>query len=103
MATTGKREARLNLRLSDEARTVVAKAAETVGMSVNEYAISTLVNHSRDMLLDSGVTVLSDRDRDRVLAMLEDEDSMPNQTLIDAAQFYKKGIGRSPKKKPAAD
>ncbi|MEX0728876.1 MAG: DUF1778 domain-containing protein [Planctomycetaceae bacterium] len=90
MATAGKKDARLNLRLPDEARVVIERAAAVLGQSVEQYALSTLIMDAQTILSENAVTVLSDRDRDRLLAILDDEDSKPNQALMEAAEYYKK-------------
>lgn len=38
------------------------------------------------------VTRLSDRDRDRFLALLDDADATPNAALVEAAAGYKKHL-----------
>jgi len=40
------------------------------------------------------VTRLSDRDRDRFMALLDDVDSRPNAALTKAAESYGKHLGR---------
>ncbi len=92
MSTAREREARLNFRLPGELKAVIEKAASALGQSVSDYAISTLVRNSRSVLQQSAVTELSDRDRDRFLAAIDDTDAKPNKALIEAANRYKKRI-----------
>lgn len=88
MAAPIKREARLNVRLPDDSKAVIDAAAAVLGQTVSEYAVSTLIRHSRMVIEQESVTILSDRDRDRFIAAIDDLDAKPNQTLAAAAQRY---------------
>jgi uncharacterized protein (DUF1778 family) len=94
MATATKREARLNFRLSNDLKLVIEEAAATLGQSVSDFAVSTLAKNAREVLDSNSVTKLSARDRDRVLAALDDADRKPNKALREAAKRYKKRMGR---------
>jgi uncharacterized protein (DUF1778 family) len=93
MATQATNEARLNFRLSPDLKTLIEEAAAVLGQSVSDYAVSTLVRNSRDVLQQTQVTKLSNRDRDLFIAMLDDTDAKPNKALSEAAKRYKKRIG----------
>lgn len=88
------RAARLNFRLPAELKEVIEAAAAHLGQSVSDYALSTLVQNARGVIQQHDVTVLSNRDRDIFLALLDDADAKPNQALLDAAAKYKKHLGK---------
>lgn len=90
MATTAKNSARLNFRLPSNLKTVIEEAAASLGQSVSDFAVSTLVRSARQVIQQSNVTELSRRDRDLFLAMLENTGARPNRALRDAAARYKK-------------
>jgi len=90
---TGARDARLNFRLPTDLKEVIEEAAATLGQSVSEFAVSTLVRQARTVIEQRNVTVLGDRDRDRFIALLDDADARPNPALLKAAKRYKKHLG----------
>lgn len=90
---TGKSDARINFRLSGDLKKTIEDAAAEMGQSVSDFAISTLVQTARRILHEQQVTRLSERDRQRFVAVLDDESSQPNDALVQAAKRYKKQVG----------
>ncbi|MGA2702719.1 MAG: DUF1778 domain-containing protein [Isosphaeraceae bacterium] len=90
---TGARDARLNFRLPTDLKEVIEEAAATLGQSVSDFAVSTLVRQARTVIEQRNVTVLGDRDRDRFIALLDDAEARPNPALLKAAKRYKKHLG----------
>ncbi len=90
---TGARDARLNFRLPTDLKKVIEEAAATLGQSVSDFAVSTLVRQARTVIEQRNVTVLSNRDRDRFIALLDDAEARPNPALLKAAKRYKKQLG----------
>jgi len=90
---TGARDARLNFRLPTDLKEVIEEAAATLGQSVSDFAVSTLVRQARTVIEQRNVTVLGDRDRDRFIALLDDAEARPNPALLKAAKRYKKQLG----------
>lgn len=91
--TTETRDTRLNFRLSSDLKRVIEEAAVSLGQSVSDFAVGTLVDRARAVIDRRDVTVLSDRDRDRVIALLDDVDAVPNAALVKAAENYGKRLG----------
>ena len=83
----------LNFRLSSDLKEVIEEAAAFLGQSVSDFAISTLTQQARSVIEQRNVTVLSSRDRDRFIALLDDAEARPNAALTKAAKRYKKGLG----------
>jgi uncharacterized protein (DUF1778 family) len=90
---TGARDARLNFRLPAELKDVIEEAAASLGQSVSDFAVSTLVQQARSVIEQRNVTTLSDRDRERFIALLDDAEGRPNAALVKAAKRYKKRLG----------
>jgi uncharacterized protein (DUF1778 family) len=86
-------DARINFRLSSDLKKTIEDAAAEMGQSVSDFAISTLVQTARKILHDQQVTRLSERDRERFVAMLDEDSSLPNDALVKAAKRYKKQVG----------
>jgi uncharacterized protein (DUF1778 family) len=89
MATQTPSDARLNFRLPTEFKQTIEDAAALTGQTVSDFAISELLVSARRVIQDHDRTVLSNRDRDIFLAMLEDTDARPNAALVAAAKRYK--------------
>jgi len=81
--------ARLDVRLPGRLKNLIQEAAELNGQTVSDFVISTLSQTARRIVQQEQLTVLSDRDRDIFLNML-DADSKPNQALRRAAKWYQK-------------
>ena len=92
---TGARDARLNFRLPSDLKEVIEEAATSLGQSVSDFAVSTLVHQARSVIEQRDVTTLSDRDRGRFIALLDDAEARPNAALVKAAKRYKKGLGQA--------
>jgi uncharacterized protein (DUF1778 family) len=91
--STGARDARLNFRLPADLKDVIEEAAASLGQSVSDFAVSTLVRQARSVIEQRNVTTLSDRDRERFIAILDDSAARPNAALVKAAKRYKKTLG----------
>jgi len=89
---TGARDARLNFRLPSDLKEVIEEAAASLGQSVSDFAVSTLVQQARSVIEQRNVTMLRNRDRDRFIDLL-DADARPNAALTNAAKRYKKHLG----------
>lgn len=92
---SAKSDARLNFRLPAELKETIEQAAAYLGQSVSDFALSTLIQTARNVIQQHNVTVLSNRDRDIFLALLDDPQACPNEVLREAARKYKENRGRS--------
>lgn len=94
MATAEKpkaaKQARLGLRLSEEHKARIERAAAMTGQTINSYATSELLRRADEILEKEEVRHLSNAARDRFLALL-DGDHEPNEALKAAAKEYRKG------------
>jgi uncharacterized protein (DUF1778 family) len=81
-------ETTLDLRLPSAVKDAVEQAAAHLGQSVDQFAVSALAHTARQVIEHHGVTVLTARDWERFLALL-DEPAEPNVALKVAAERYK--------------
>lgn len=86
---SAQRAARLEFRLSREAKEKIEKAALATGQSVSDFACSTLLREAGEVLANHNVTTLSDRDRDIFLQLL-DNPPAPSPALAQAAADYQR-------------
>jgi len=83
---------KIDFKVNKKAKTLIKKAAAKAGLSLSDFAKGTVLTEARHVL-EQRQTVLSDRDRDIFLAML-DADSKPNAALQSAVKDYADSIGR---------
>jgi uncharacterized protein (DUF1778 family) len=93
--------ARLSFRVDPAIKSLIERAARYSGETVTSYAISALVRDARQVVQAHELTVLSDRDRDRFLALL-DNPPEPNEALRRAAgRYHELAVQREPRRKRA--
>lgn len=90
MSSRMKSAARLNFRLPAEHKSAIEQAAAALGQSVSDFAVATLVQTAQRVIREHDTTVLTNRDRDRFLAALDDDSLRPNAALRKAAARYKR-------------
>ncbi len=90
MKTSPKSE-NINFRVSPDAKELIEKAIVISGQSLTDFATRSLVDTATEILEREYLTVLSDSDRDRLLAIL-DADDEPNDALRQAAEIHKRLI-----------
>ncbi len=88
-----KSDARLNFRLSNESKQTIEEAASLTGQTVSDFAVSVLLGNARKVIQEHDTTVLTHRDRNLVMALLDQTDAKPNKALAAAARRYKKTMG----------
>ncbi|MCE9544723.1 MAG: DUF1778 domain-containing protein [Planctomycetia bacterium] len=93
MSTEAGNDARLNFRLSGNVKALIAEAASTVGQSLTEFAVASLVRSAREVIQEDLQTRLTNRDRTRFISLLDAVDARPNKALKTAARRYKRRLG----------
>jgi uncharacterized protein (DUF1778 family) len=94
MTTAPHSDARLDFRLSSEQKAAIEQAALVQNRTLTEFATTVLTEAARKVLAEHerhAHVQLSNRDRDRFLAML-DRDPAPNRALKAAAKRYRQRI-----------
>jgi uncharacterized protein (DUF1778 family) len=87
-ATKKLKDNRLNLRISPEEKELLEKAASIKGLSLNSYIISNCLEAARRDIETYHECVLSDKDRDLFLSLIENPPE-PNQALKLAMARFK--------------
>jgi uncharacterized protein (DUF1778 family) len=80
---------RYDFRLQASEKKTIEHAAALLGMSLTQFARTALLERAREVASAHQAAVLSDRDRDALLALL-DADAAPNARLARAAARYRK-------------
>lgn len=83
--------ARFNFRLPASIKKRIEKAAIASGLTVTDFAINVLAESAEEVLEKHHNRVLSDRERDIFLNMLENPPA-PNKALLDAVAEYRKRV-----------
>lgn len=91
MSASAKSE-RVDLRIPPDQKRLLEQAAALRGQSLSDFIRSTAIEGARAVVRRADVTILSTRDRDRFLAILDD-DAPPNAALRRAARHYKAAVG----------
>ncbi len=81
----------LGVKLSRQQQERLRDAASRVGVSLSEFAAAALVRAADAVLEQSQPTVLSERDFDHLVQLLE-ADAAPNDALQAAAADYKRRL-----------
>jgi uncharacterized protein (DUF1778 family) len=85
---TTKSDARVDFRLTQQAKAVIEEAAALAGQSLSDFAVSTLLEKANQVLNAKRHRSLSERDARTFLKLL-DSAPKPNQALREAAAWYK--------------
>ena len=83
------RTARLDIRLSVEAKEKIEQAAAVSNQSLNDFIVTSLLRASKEVLQRRQMIRLTNRDRDLFLAAFE-TDVRPNRSLRKAAERSKR-------------
>ena len=83
--------ARINFRLPVAVKETVERAAVASGLSITDFAINALVHSANEVLERQHMRLLSDRDRDIFLTLL-DSDEEPSEALKAAFAAHKELI-----------
>ena len=84
---TGLKNARIEVRLPEDLKVEFEAAAAYLGQSISEFVVTTVRARAIEVREQKARTVLSERDRDRFLAALEEAE--PNEALRASAEKYK--------------
>lgn len=85
-----KKQARIAVRLSDDHKAQMERAAAMTGQTLNSFVVSASIKQADEIVEKEEIRRLTNRDRDIFLALL-DADDEPNEALKAAAAEYKQG------------
>ncbi|MBQ0165696.1 MAG: DUF1778 domain-containing protein [Treponema sp.] len=80
MAIPALKNERIDLRINDEEKKLLERAAELKHLSLSSYIITTSLKQAKIDLDEEEVLLLADQDRNRILAALENPPE-PNEAL----------------------
>ncbi|MEI6513268.1 MAG: DUF1778 domain-containing protein [bacterium] len=80
---------RLECRLAPDVKRVVELASAELGITITAFAVQAIYERAQEVLKEKSRRVLSDEHAKQFLQILS-ENTVPNQTLIEAANNYKK-------------
>ncbi len=83
---------RLNIRLSPEIKSRIARAASIVGQDLTEFTISTLNDRALKILEEHEAFVLAESERLAFLEILSGPVPEPTKKSLKAAAKYKRGV-----------
>ena len=87
--TAKKKEERIDLRVNDEAKDLIERAASITGMSVSAFTLSNTLRAAREELTAFEKITLSDQDRDLFLTKMANPPKA-NEALRTAMKKFKK-------------
>ncbi|BBL72749.1 DUF1778 domain-containing protein [Methylogaea oryzae] len=87
-ANLSQRDERIDLRLSGEVKTLLARAASYSGMSLSGFLLSAAADKARQVVAEQELLTLSVKDWEAFLAAL-DQAEQPRPQLEAAARRYK--------------
>jgi len=73
---------RLDLRLTPDVKEEIERAAALSGQPVSSFVLGATIAHARQVIHEAQRIALSDRDRDRFLTALDNDDAKPNDALL---------------------
>lgn len=83
---------RIDLRPDQRAKTRLERAAARLGLPLSAFVLSAALERAQEVLTRDE-RVLSDRDRDRILALLEGPSAAPNKSLTRAGKRHRELLG----------
>lgn len=86
-ANSNTKERRIDLRLNQEQKKTLEKAAALMGLSVSSYVLSHSLNAARKDIASHETLILSERDSELFLSLLENPPE-PNEALKSAMREY---------------
>ena len=84
------KEARIDLRVSDQLKAETEWAAVYEGQTLTNFVIEAIKRRIRELRDEYETTIISERDREAFLAILDNED--PSEALRTTARKYKELI-----------
>ena len=92
MATASKTE-RVDLRVPADQKRLIEQAASLSGQTISGFILSLTLRPAREVVREAAVIELSNRDRDLLLAALNDTEAKPGPALRRAAKRHKEIFG----------
>ena len=91
MSTPGPRDARLNLRLTTDAKATLERAAAAQHQNLSEFCLGAALDKARDVLRPDGTLILSAAERQRFVEILMNPPE-PNERLMRGVEEYRRRV-----------
>lgn len=88
-----KKGERIDVRLRRDTKQLITKAATLANQTVSDFVVSVVVKHARNVIEQSTLIRLTERDAARFVEALENPPA-PNAALREAAEKYHKAVDR---------
>ena len=88
---TNAKSENIHFRISSREKEIIERAIIASGQSLTDFATQSLLNSANEVLEREFITTLSNRDRERLLELL-DADDEPGEALREAAKIHKQLI-----------
>ncbi len=88
---TNAKSENIHFRISSREKEIIEKAIIASGQSLTDFATRSLLNSANEVLEREFITTLSNRDRERLLELL-DADEEPGEALREAAKIHRQLI-----------
>lgn len=85
-------QSRLNVRVPQDIKARIARAASIVGQDLTEFTVSTLNDRAVKVLEEHEAFVLTERERQAFFAILDGPLPEPTEKSLEATARYKRGI-----------
>lgn len=86
---------RIDLRPDEKAKSRLERAAARLGLPLSSFVLSAALERAQEVLTQDE-RVLSDRDRARIMALLEAGPPAPNKALRKASKHHRELLGQGP-------
>ena len=90
---TSQRDERIDLRVSNDLKTLLSRAASYCGMSLSSFLVSIAADRAKEVVAEHETLTLTPRDWEAFLAALDDADR-PRPRLAAAVSRYHSRRGR---------
>jgi uncharacterized protein (DUF1778 family)/predicted GNAT family N-acyltransferase len=90
---TGARNERIDLRVESEQKKLIERAAVLSGQTVSTFMLGSAIRQAQEVIRNAEVIDLTNRERDLLLAALDDTGAQPNAALLRSAERSRALIG----------
>lgn len=82
------KQQRIDLRTTSKIKSTLERAAELTGSSLTTFMVEASYEKAKHLIKESEIIILSDRERDRFLSLLENPNRKANTKLKNAMRHY---------------
>ncbi|GAC1475019.1 MAG: DUF1778 domain-containing protein [Isosphaeraceae bacterium] len=83
---TENRDDRIDLRVPSKHKKMIERAAALAGQTLSTFVLGTTISRAQEVIRNAEVIDLTNRERDLLLAALDDPNARPNAALLRSAE-----------------